>query len=92
MQLRQSFFVQGRNTDFNAIPNPKENNTDNVYDSEDPGNEPPDFDMPENTYMYEDVTQQDKVRQAVDVLPYVKLVYVVLCATFSQIVHFSKFM
>ena len=77
LQLRQSFFVRGRNTEYNAVPNPKENNTDNGYDSEDPGNEPPDFDMPEDTYIYEDVPQQDKVRQAVDVLPYLKLVCVV---------------
>lgn len=59
-KLRQSFFVRGRNTEYNAVPNPKENNTDDGYDSEDPGNEPPDFDMPEDTYIYEDVPQQDK--------------------------------
>ncbi|KAL3505699.1 hypothetical protein ACH5RR_031081 [Cinchona calisaya] len=59
-KLRQSFFVQGGNKEYNTFSNPKEDNTDNEYDSEDPGNEPPDFNMPENTYMYEDVPQQDK--------------------------------
>ncbi|XP_059632760.1 condensin-2 complex subunit H2 isoform X2 [Cornus florida] len=52
-KLRQSL-VHGGHETFDAFSNSKDDNEDNGYDSGDHDFGPPDFDMPENTYMYEE--------------------------------------
>lgn len=61
MQLRQSL-VQGERKTNNPFCNPENNTEDDGYDSGDPDVEPPDFDMPDNTFNPEDVPPyQEKV-------------------------------
>lgn len=64
LQLRQSL-VLGEHGNFDAFFNPKDDNEDNGYNSGDAEPGTPDLDMPESTYMNEDVGFPPKmVRQS----------------------------
>jgi hypothetical protein len=64
MQLRQSLIDGGHETFNNAFRNPEDDNEEYTYDNGIPDFGEPDFDLPESTYMDEDVPlHNDKVRQ-----------------------------
>lgn len=57
LQLRHSLVHGGRET-FDAFCDPKDDNEDNEFDNGGLDFDPPDFDMPESRYEYEDVPLQ----------------------------------